>query len=395
MVQKWRRVASVVGLLGLVTSACGRCDDDDAAGGGGGGAGGGGGGGLVGDAGADAGGDDDCVLGALCGVEDVNIAFLTSTVHVLGELGSAEAADAICNQRALEADLPGTYKAWLSTSAESAASRIAPASGWVRPDRRPFARSMDDLLASRVIYPLELDENGARVSAPLAERGVGTGTAADGSTAESQTCGDWMSTAGQAAAGYFTRVARQWTTTLLADCDAASRLYCFGIDHVSEYTVPTVAGRKAFVSVGDVAPDLGVEGADEVCATDAESAGLTGTFLAFLSTSSAPAISRFDTAGPPWVRLDGVPLAATTADLAAGRVDTPIFFDASPTVPTEGLVLWTGGAEVPATLTCDDWMSSSVSDSGFLGRSDDAADWVQHQSTTCVFGPTKVYCLEE
>src|SRR5262245_28339890 len=49
--------------------------------------------------------------------------FATSTLQD-GNLGGLEGADAICATRATAALLPGTFKAWLSTTTTSAASRL-------------------------------------------------------------------------------------------------------------------------------------------------------------------------------------------------------------------------------------------------------------------------------
>lgn len=116
--------------------------------------------------------DSGCVPGVPCGPTNINRAFVTSTTHVLGALGGLAGADAICNQRAAAAGLDGTYVAWLSSSTASAASRLANASGWVRTDGKPFAKSRGDLLAGRLLYPLELDETGTRRRADGAMRGL-------------------------------------------------------------------------------------------------------------------------------------------------------------------------------------------------------------------------------
>jgi hypothetical protein len=69
-----------------------------------------------------------------------NFVFVTSSAHAPIELGpDLGAADAICAARATEANLPGTYVAWLSTSTRQARDRLAGARGWVRVDGRPVA----------------------------------------------------------------------------------------------------------------------------------------------------------------------------------------------------------------------------------------------------------------
>jgi Protein of unknown function (DUF1554) len=62
----------------------------------------------------------------VCGGAESCAVFVTSTTHT-GNLGGLDGADAICQARAesLNSAAPaGTYKAWLSTAAESAAARL-------------------------------------------------------------------------------------------------------------------------------------------------------------------------------------------------------------------------------------------------------------------------------
>jgi hypothetical protein len=71
----------------------------------------------------------------------------------------------------------------------------------------------------------------------------------------------------------------------------------------------------------------GVTGADGVCQGRANAAGLAGTYKAWLSAGtygSSPA-SRFTRSlSLPYVRTDGVQIAANWADLTDGTLDAPI-----------------------------------------------------------------------
>ena len=67
----------------------------------------------------------------VCGGAKSCAVFVTSTTHT-GNLGGLDGADAICQARAESGPAaPGTYKAWLSTAAESAASSPHPRHGSV------------------------------------------------------------------------------------------------------------------------------------------------------------------------------------------------------------------------------------------------------------------------
>ena len=73
------------------------------------------------------------------------IIFVTSTTYT-GDLEGLAGADAKCNARAAAGGLPGTYTAWLSDAATSAADRMTHNDGpYVRPDGVRIADSWTDL----------------------------------------------------------------------------------------------------------------------------------------------------------------------------------------------------------------------------------------------------------
>lgn len=108
-----------------------------------------------------------------------NYVFVTSTTHLVSTFGSDLAgADAICMQRASAAGLAGTYRAWLSSSTVNARERLSGARGWYRPDGKPVADRVEDLLAGRMFYPIRVDENGDDIGIVGPE--VATGTVSNG-----------------------------------------------------------------------------------------------------------------------------------------------------------------------------------------------------------------------
>jgi hypothetical protein len=128
------------------------------------------------------------------------------------------------------------------------------------------------------------------------------------------------------------------------------------------------------VPAGDPTGGLaaGIAAADAVCQDDAQSKGLPGTYRAFLATSAASAISRFDTSAAPWVRVDGIPIVHAASDLgrSKGRFVAPLQVTAA-----GGNLLnhaaWTGSGDpgAPGNLgsTCNDWRSAANSSSGTAG----------------------------
>jgi hypothetical protein len=321
-----------------------------------------------------------------------NYAFVTSTLQTPSTFGGLAGADTICNNRARDASLPGTFVAWLSTATVTAPSRLGSARGWFRPppDGLPFADSVASLLAGEVLYPLGVTETGA--VAPLST--VATGTNDDGTLGS--TCGDWtggppgarptLGTAGRGAG---------WSadpTALSAACTNPFRIYCFGIDRTYQVTVPPPAmARRAFVStLWD--PTTGRAAADTLCAQNATAQSLSGTFLAFLATTSESAMQRF-TAATPWARLDNVMIVNQGSDLLA----------ASPKLVAPFEVLADGKTRTPANMftgaanptqvglnsyTCNNWANQSstslVTDSLYSISS----------STNCTMS-RPVFCLEQ
>jgi hypothetical protein len=94
-----------------------------------------------------------------------------------------------------------------------------------------------------------------------------------------------------------------------------------------------VDGKTVFVTSRTFTGNLGgLEGADAKCQAAADNAGLTGLFLAWLSTSPGPILGqpasgplhRFTRHAVPYVRTDGVKVADHFGDLADGTLDQPI-----------------------------------------------------------------------
>ena len=75
--------------------------------------------------------------------KEYKIVFLTSKTYS-GDLGGLDGADTICNDLALDAGLPGTYKAWLSDSFVSVSERFTHAGPYIQK-----GSPMQDIIYSR------------------------------------------------------------------------------------------------------------------------------------------------------------------------------------------------------------------------------------------------------
>jgi hypothetical protein len=289
-----------------------------------------------------------------------NYAFVTSTLQLPTTFGAdLSGADAICNMRATEAHLPGTYVAWLSTTTINARDRLAVARGWIRTDGKPFADRIEDIVANEIFYPLNRDENGIEV----APDHVLTGTN-DMGQLFSPNCADYSSSTQMIYFGVVEATAHGWTDESTVSCAMPARIYCFGISVSQPVSVVPAVGRIAFLTSQTFVPDAGgLTTADNLCANEATLGNLTGTYRAFLATTTASAISRVSLTGATWVRTDGVPLASSPQDLANGVLTAPLNVTSTQTYrianayggATSATATSTGGAQ-----NCADWTNTST-----------------------------------
>jgi hypothetical protein len=334
----------------------------------------------------------DASMGGGDGSINANIAFVTSqplTGSVMGQSG----ADNACTGFALAAGFPGTYVAWLATAMASAPSRLGSARGWVRPDGLPIADTVADLTAGRIFYPIAVDDAG---SAHYDEATlVLTGAQADG-TATPNTCMNYMSTLGSGTVGYSDATTGSWTFDGVAiSCGTMMRMYCFATDKVAPIGNPTPPphAKLAFVTTGTFLATGGLLGADALCASEAGSSHLTGTFVALLATTTASAASRVGS--DVYVRTDGVTIGAI-----GGSMKAPINVTAAGDYLTAPA--WTGASSAtsPATsigtsaTTCANW--TATTGTGEVGAIEVASALMYFVRTaTCSDSTNHLYCVQQ
>jgi hypothetical protein len=329
-----------------------------------------------------------------------NYVFVTSATYNPGtDFSTPEQADAICNTLAQKARLAGRFVAWLSNSTVNARDRLGSASGWIRPDGRPFALSLPELLAGKILYPPRIDENHHDLLDSAAPYYVATGT--DDRGAASQPLGDWSSTAGT---GDATATTVWWTTGNAHGTMWPMRLYCFGVDPYPSPSVTMTPGRAAFLSSDPFTPGGGLAAADAHCQNLADTSLSIpkGHYRALLATTSTVAAdpSRFNPSGPTWVRVDGTAWVERASDLLAGRLLTTLSVDQTGAF-REDLSVWTGSANRMARSagpadSCNDWSATSAAQTGIAGLvtfSDGVS--FDDSSRACSNGPsTYLYCLQ-
>jgi hypothetical protein len=136
----------------------------------------------------------------------------------------------------------------------------------------------------------------------------------------------------------------------------------------------------------------GLSGADAKCQAAAESAGLPGTYKAWLSSLGVDARDRLVHALGPYVRTDGEVLAFGWSDLVDGHLLT------EPSRDEIGLShhweVWMGTFDNGwrAVDTCDRW--TRVSMDSAVGRSFGDSGWSYSQPQNCE-NLASLYCIQQ
>jgi hypothetical protein len=152
--------------------------------------------------------------------------FVTS-LPVTGNLGGLDTADAVCQDVADEAELPGAYRAWLSDDSESPSTRFMRSPGpYLLVDDTVIANDWTALTSGTLQAPIDRDETGHDFLPPFA---AWTNTKADGTLDESLAdCESWRTTVAFGGYGDFTSTNASWTDSdRYEPCSAGLHLYCF------------------------------------------------------------------------------------------------------------------------------------------------------------------------
>jgi len=155
--------------------------------------------------------------------------FVTSTTYD-GNLGGLEGADAKCQERANAANLGGQWKAWLSDTNTSAASRITHSNNSYKLlNGNVIANNWEDLIDGSIQNSINLDEF-KRV--PSYQSCVWTSTATNGNflpkSANLTACSDYTSAdANYSWCGHNGSKDFNWTKWSTDVCSNSSPLYCF------------------------------------------------------------------------------------------------------------------------------------------------------------------------
>jgi hypothetical protein len=233
-----------------------------------------------------------------------NYMFVTKNRINANTLSMPGVADMICRNQAAAAGLPDaqSFYAWFSdlNISRDAIMLLGSSRGWVRPDGRPFADTISDIQNGKLLYPPRLDADGNE--AFVDQEFVATGTGANGLAAVNCNLGG----GGSLTIGVNDAASPLWTDVFDNNCSNDYKHYCFGTGRQHDVSPMIPAdGLRAFVSAPTAFVTLG--DLDTVCATEAMTAGLQGTYLALVAATTKAPRGRIDNVNnKAWYRLDGV-----------------------------------------------------------------------------------------
>jgi hypothetical protein len=332
-----------------------------------------------------------------------------------------DAADSICVARATAAGLanPENFVAWLSDDDDDAWCRIHNLTGerlsncgevelplaagpWLRTDGLPAAEISPNI-DIRAYMPQLVDETGAAVAN---DRRAWSGTDVAGFGVGAN-CVNWTS-APAASAGSLPLHTNSWGSNGSSFCtDTDVHLLCVETGTGPALEFPEPQGNIAFLLDGSGTGDLdtwpgaapgtsGIDAGDSICNSAAEDAGLPwqGSYKAWLSDDSIDARDRFVNDGP-WVRTDGLQVAASLADLIDGSLNTAIFLSDT-NFYGEGLGVLTGtNADGTANANnCGNW--NSTAGNVRAGRSEHTSEgWTDFDEQPCSANFFSMYCLSD
>ncbi|MCW8956865.1 MAG: putative Ig domain-containing protein, partial [Gammaproteobacteria bacterium] len=187
------------------------------------------------------------------------------------------------------------------------------------------------------------------------------------------------------------------------------------VDIFGDGTIDTaIPANTVFVTSQSYTGDFGgLVAADAICQSEANTAGLSGVFKAFLSDNTTSATSRLYHSKLPYALVNGTQIASNWADLVDGRIDSRLNLTASGV--TAWRYVWTGSEadgtkatynpnDFPAgfvlDLTCENW-SMSTSSFHYFGAQgynfEMDSSWIRHwqyDASSCS-ASRGFYCIEQ
>ena len=327
--------------------------------------------------------------------------FITSQTWT-GNLGGISGADAKCQTAASNAGHTGTFRAWISDSSAGPGSDY-----YYYKHDGPYVNYNDQMIAidfNRLTDTLSTDlytpPNVTELATTQASTYAWTHVYFDGQADASQhSCNGFTSASSsdRGMTGQPTSTSSSWTRFGTQYCDNAYPIYCL---EQKAFTPP--APKKVFVTADSWNGNLGgVAGADAKCAAAASTAGLAGSYKAWISTSSySPATSSsFYKHTGPYITLNNKKIADDFTDLTSGSVQSVVDVDQNGTPFSTEQYTWTGtrssGTLRSTSYTCNNWTTGTSGSSGWRGSTNrDNKWWTDFNMQSCD-NTFRLYCLEQ
>ena len=342
----------------------------------------------------------DAQIDALVDAKDVepNLAFISS-VSILGNFGGITAADALCNQFAVQAGFAPNFVAVLGNPAAQPYSAlkllaVTGSRGWIRTDHAFVANTVNDFTAGRLLNAIVLDENGKRPP----ETTIWTGLDASGDPLMDN-CTGFSVPNGTGMLGDTSSLSNLLKFAP-GSCATPHRLLCISVGKqvVSAPLPPSPSSKRIFLSKRTFSGSAGLMAFDKQCADEALLPLASTNFVALLPTTTESALARAGLADSQlFTRVDG-----TLVDRLSAPPLTFLNQHADGTFPLIGSAaeVWTGGQPFQIATSgqnCDNWISTvgnarigsanlATSNAYFLGLAG---------PQPCTGTPRHVYCVEK
>jgi hypothetical protein len=167
---------------------------------------------------------------------------------------------------------------------------------------------------------------------------------------------------------------------------------------------PDPSSKLVFVTSETYQGNLGgLAGADELCNQHASSAGLGGTYRAWLSTGSSSPSTRMTHAAVPYTLVDGTMIASGWEDLVDGEIlrsidvqEDGLVYDKPPSCMA-ALAVWSATDVTGHSIgdeTCGGW--TSLEGNGWLGNVRQVGrEWTDYGCGALCTQRAGLYCVEQ
>jgi hypothetical protein len=298
--------------------------------------------------------------------QQTNTAYLFVTSEKFtGNLGGLSGADGICQRLAPPhlSDLD-----WLAALSDTRTDAIARTDGFTGPVRDLRGRLLSDrfprLFDGQLLEQVHITEHGGVSPEQFAWTGTGYQGLGRGGGWVLPNCVDWQtdSQSVNGSGGDIGSSNWEWANTPVSrSCKREAPVYCIGLPKERLNS----RALRLFVSSQRYTGNMrGIAGADAACNTLAQSAGLTGRYLAVLNTSQQAARQRWSI-NARVVNSRGDPLAESVEKLFSSEIDLSVDEAGNTLAPWAIQNIWIGrnsgssGSGNPPN--CRDWNTTGTS----------------------------------